>query len=131
MTETRTAPRGPVLVYDGDCGFCTSSVRLAERRLAPGVRAVPWQRAGLPEATERRALEEVLLLHPDGRRIWGGSDAVAVLLLTGPHRALRPLGLLLRAPVLRGVGAAAYRWVARNRYRMPGGTPACSVRSAP
>src|SRR5690606_41327978 len=105
MTETRTAPRGPVLVYDGDCGFCTSSVRLAERRLAPGVRAVPWQRAGLPEATERRALAEVLLLHPDGRRRWGGSDAVAGLLPTRPRRAPRPRGRRLRGPLPRGCAA--------------------------
>ncbi|WP_236700401.1 thiol-disulfide oxidoreductase DCC family protein [Allosalinactinospora lopnorensis] len=115
----------PVLIYDGDCAFCTSSAELAKRYLAPDIAILPWQNSGLTDETRARAEEEVLLLHPDGRRIWGGADAVAVLLLAGPHRWAWPMGWLLRLPAARAIGAAVYRWVSRNRHRMPGGVPAC------
>ncbi|MDA2808268.1 thiol-disulfide oxidoreductase DCC family protein [Nocardiopsis suaedae] len=117
----------PVLIYDGDCGFCTAAARLAADRIAPGLRIVESHRAGLPSGLRARARDEVLLAHPDGRRVWGGADAVAVLLTTGPRPGLRPVGALMRLPGLRGLSGLAYRWVARNRHRMPGGTAACGV----
>ncbi|TDQ51615.1 thiol-disulfide oxidoreductase DCC family protein [Actinorugispora endophytica] len=112
----------PVLVYDGDCGFCVSWVRVAERRIVDGTGlvSVSWQAAGLEEPLRLRARREVLLLHPDGRRVWGGADAAAVLLVNSPHPYWRPLGSLLRRPFARAAGAAAYRWIARNRHRLPG-----------
>lgn len=115
----------PVLVYDGDCGFCVSWLRAAERRVIDGadVLCLPWQAAEVDGPLRRRAQREVLLLHPDGRRVWGGVDAVAVLLVNSPHPYWRLLGSLLRRPMARGIGAAAYRWVARNRHRLPGAPP--------
>ncbi|MBV2364855.1 thiol-disulfide oxidoreductase DCC family protein [Streptomonospora nanhaiensis] len=117
----------PVLVFDGDCGFCTDCARLARDRVAPGVDIVPWQRAGLPPGTAERARHEVLLRDAAGRRVWGGVDAVAVLLLASPRPWWPAAGWLLRRAPVRALGAAAYRWVARNRHRMPGGTPACAL----
>ncbi|GAB3488067.1 hypothetical protein GCM10027440_34280 [Nocardiopsis coralliicola] len=92
---------------------------------------MPAHRAGLSAPTADRARHEVLLAHPDGRRLWGGIDAVAALLVSSPVAAVRPLGALLRTRPLRPAGAAAYRWVARNRHRMPGGTAACAVTAPP
>ncbi|CAM4308642.1 hypothetical protein GCM10009799_16410 [Nocardiopsis rhodophaea] len=118
----------PVLVFDGDCAFCSSCVEFALRHVVPDIVAVPFQDGGLSDELASRAQNEVLVLHPDGRRVWGGIDAVAVLLLASPRRVWRPLGLLLRTGPLRSVGAVAYRWVAANRHRMPGGTAACRIR---
>ncbi|MBB6171034.1 putative DCC family thiol-disulfide oxidoreductase YuxK [Nocardiopsis mwathae] len=118
----------PVLVYDGDCAFCSSCVDFALRRVAPGIAAVPFQDGGVTDEQRARAENEVLVLHPDGRRVWGGVDAVAVLLLASPHSAWWPLGALLRTGPVRPVAMAAYRWVAANRHRMPGGTAACRIR---
>ncbi|MFC4562592.1 thiol-disulfide oxidoreductase DCC family protein [Nocardiopsis mangrovi] len=122
---TTTEGRGPVLVFDGDCAFCSSSVEFLQRHVAPGIATVPWQFSDLAPAERDRAQREVLLLHPDGRRVWGGVDAIAVLLLESP--AWAPAGWALRRAPGRAVGAAVYRWVARHRHRMPGGTPACRV----
>ena len=36
------AGRRPVLVYDGDCGFCTSSVRFIERYVPARAEIVAW-----------------------------------------------------------------------------------------
>ncbi|GLU48093.1 thiol-disulfide oxidoreductase DCC family protein [Nocardiopsis ansamitocini] len=121
----------PVLVYDGDCAFCTVAAQAGQRHITGGGPVVwrPWQFCELSTPLEERAQREILLLHPDGRRVWGGVDAVAVLLLNSPHRYWWPLGSLLRRPVARGFGGAVYRWTARNRYRLPGGTPACQLHS--
>lgn len=116
----------PTLIYDGDCGFCTRSVRLVER-LPVRVRVVPWQEADLAalRVTAQRARHEVLWVPPQGR-VLGGAAAVAELL--GQCRFPWPvLGWFLSAPLLRSLGEVAYRWVARNRHRLPGATPACQL----
>ncbi|MCI0686056.1 MAG: DUF393 domain-containing protein [Sporichthyaceae bacterium] len=116
----------PVLVYDGDCGFCTRSVRLVER-MPTRCEIVAWQFADLDAlgATRERAEYEVLWVATDGR-VYGGADAVAMLLRDcgGPYVLL---GVLIRLPLLRSVARWLYRLVADNRYRLPGGTPACAL----
>ena len=39
------------------------------------------------------------------------------------------LGALLRAPGLHALAGLAYRWVARNRHRLPGASDLCSLSS--
>lgn len=117
----------PVLVYDGDCAFCTSSVRWIERHLHPRCTTTPWQFADLAAlgVTRERAEHEVLWVTPYGAA-YGGSQAVAKILLA--TRGLWWLaGALLMLPPGRWVAPPLYRLVARNRHRMPGGTPACAV----
>ncbi|WP_238580999.1 thiol-disulfide oxidoreductase DCC family protein [Streptomonospora alba] len=127
MSPIATQHPAPVLVFDGDCGFCTSSVRLARRFVEPRLCAVPWQTSDLSPAARARAQEEVLLLDAPGKRLWGGIDAIAVLMLAS-RRPLWPLvGWLLRRAPLRALGGAAYHWVSRNRHLMPGGAPACEI----
>lgn len=36
-------------------------------------------------------------------------------------------GYLLKWPVVTSVSFVVYHWVAKNRHRLPGGTPACSI----
>jgi predicted DCC family thiol-disulfide oxidoreductase YuxK len=126
----------PVLLYDGDCAFCTSSVRFAERRLEPSRwEAVPFQFADLEalsaftggQVTEERAVREVLWITPGGR-VHGGAQAAARLLLRTRRPLWSALGAVLTLAPVRPLAAGAYRWVAANRYRLPGGTPACAVR---
>ncbi|RKN12730.1 thiol-disulfide oxidoreductase DCC family protein [Streptomyces radicis] len=117
----------PVLVYDGDCAFCTSCVRFAERRIGPRCEATPWQFADLAAlgTDERRASHEVLWITPPGR-VHGGARAVAKLLLSaGGGWAV--LGAALTLPPVSWAARGVYRLVADNRQRMPGGTPACAV----
>ncbi|WP_411121910.1 thiol-disulfide oxidoreductase DCC family protein [Streptomyces sp. x-19] len=117
----------PVLVYDGDCGFCTTSVNFAERHLRPGCRITAWQFADLPElgVTQQRAEHEVLWITPAGA-VHGGAQAVAKLLLSagGPWAVA---GAVLTLPPVRWLAHAVYRVIADNRHRMPGGTPACAL----
>jgi predicted DCC family thiol-disulfide oxidoreductase YuxK len=39
----------------------------------------------------------------------------------------RLLGAFLATPVIKQVSGVVYRWVAKNRHKLPGGTPTCSL----
>ncbi|MFE9425413.1 thiol-disulfide oxidoreductase DCC family protein [Kitasatospora sp. NPDC006697] len=117
----------PLLVFDGDCAFCSSCVRAAERWLPGGWAARPWQFTELAELglTEERAQREVLWVTPAGE-VYGGAQAAAKLLLRAGGGWAYLGGVLRLAPV-RPVAGLVYRWVSRNRHRMPGGTAACAL----
>jgi len=123
MAATRERP---VLVYDGDCGFCTKSARVAGR-LPSRCDIVAWQHADLDAlgTTQERAEYELLWVTPDGT-VYGGADAVAML-LRDSGGAFALLGTALRLPGVRSVAHRLYRVIADNRYRLPGGTPACAL----
>lgn len=115
------------LVFDGDCGFCTSAVSLIPRLRLRADRVVPWQRADLPALglTEEQAAAAVQWVDADG--VASGHRAVARLLMaSGPLWSLVGRALLL--PVISPLAARVYALVADNRGRLPGGTPACAVR---
>lgn len=120
--------RRTVLAFDGDCGFCQATVRQIRRRATPRIEAVAWQTLP-PELTDphlERLDREVLLF--DGDRVRdGGVLALAGLLGSSTARIYRGVGQFLRLPLIRPAASLVYRWVARNRQRMPGGTAACAV----
>lgn len=114
-------------VYDGDCAFCTTCAEFLRRRVRTDARIVAWQRADLPALglTREQCLEAVQYVVP-GRATLAGPDAIAAL-LRASSPAWKPVGGLLGLP---GVGTLAwpvYRWVARHRHQLPGGTAACAV----
>ncbi|WP_416901237.1 thiol-disulfide oxidoreductase DCC family protein [Micromonospora echinospora] len=114
-------------VYDGDCAFCTRCAEFIERRIPTDVRVLPWQFAELAALglTAAECEEAVQWVGADGGRA-AGPDAVARLLATSTI-AWRAAGGVLRLPPVRLVAWPLYRWVARNRHRLPGGTAACAL----
>jgi predicted DCC family thiol-disulfide oxidoreductase YuxK len=124
---TGRAARRPVLVFDGDCAFCTSCARLLER-LGPQADVVAWQVADLDELgiTAAQAAEAVRWVAADGT-VRSGHEAVAAALGTATRPGWRILGRALLAPGVSPLAATGYRLVARNRHRLPGGTPACAT----
>ena len=97
------------------------------RASGPDALLVPWQFTDLDAlgTTAERAQTEVLWVEPDGAVAGGAAAFAAWLRFRGGAYALlgRAMGLPARPPV----AAAVYRLVARNRSRMPGGTPACAL----
>ncbi|GAA0477006.1 hypothetical protein GCM10009544_43770 [Streptomyces stramineus] len=116
-----------MLVYDGDCAFCTTSVTYAEKYVRPDCEVTAWQFADLDAlgVTRERAEYELLWITPGGA-VYGGAQAVAKLMLSG-RGAWAPLGALLRLPPVSWAAHGVYRVIANNRDRMPGGTPACAL----
>ncbi|HEX2026069.1 MAG TPA: DUF393 domain-containing protein [Actinomycetota bacterium] len=120
-------PRG-LLLFDGDCGFCTSVARWARRRLPEEVAVTPWQFVpdlgplGLTVEDVSTAAYWI-----DGR----GDGHRGHLAFAETFRAMgglwRPIGTAMRIPPLSWVAALVYEVIARNRHRLPGGMPACRM----
>ncbi|MFG1999921.1 thiol-disulfide oxidoreductase DCC family protein [Spirillospora sp. NPDC048911] len=117
----------PVLLYDGDCGFCTTSVRFLDRRVPTSAEVVAFQFADLAAlGTDAEQVSyEVVWVARDGRT-YGGAQGVARLLIDAGG-LWRPLGMIAVVPPFRWLAHGLYRLVADNRYRLPGGTPACAL----
>jgi predicted DCC family thiol-disulfide oxidoreductase YuxK len=118
-----------VLVFDGDCGFCSSSIRFIQRRIPTRAAMVPWQRAPLDSygVTREQARDAVLWVAPGGR-VAAGPEAVAAL-LRDAGGGWRALGVVLDLRPVRALAWPAYRWISRHRHQLPGGTPACALNS--
>ncbi len=121
----------PWLIFDGDCAFCTSTATFVERRLhrpgGPNARLVPWQFTDLAAlgTTEQRARSEVLWVRPDGQ-VTGGATAFADW-LRFRGGVFGGLGRAMGLPGVRVLAGVVYRFVARYRGRLPGGSPACAL----
>ena len=122
----------PVLVYDGDCAFCTSCARILERT-GPDAEIVAWQLTDLAALglTEQQAADAVQWVETDGT-VRAGHEAIAAILKTA-GRIWKLIGRMILLPGISWIAAKVYRLVAENRYRLPGSTPACarSVRAGP
>ena len=115
----------PILVYDGDCSFCTTCARALER-IGADADIVAWQFTDLAELgmTEEQATDAVQLVEIDGT-IRSGHEAIAAVLITA-GRIWKIIGRMLLLPGISWLAAKAYRVVADNRHRLPGSTPACA-----
>ena len=121
---------GALLIFDGDCGFCTASANWIERHWTRPARAVPWQRLGSEGLvrlglTERQVSEQVYWVDARGRSS-GGAEAVGHALAESGH-GWRIAGRLLLLPPVLWAARPCYRLVSRYRYKLPGATPACKV----
>ncbi len=125
-------PDLPLLVFDGDCGLCTKLSEVADRFVRPrggSVVASQWIDLEAYGLTQEMCDEALQFVDTDGR-VYSAQDAVARL-LGRSHAGYRPLGAALRLPGVNQAAGAGYRWVARNRHRLPGGTPACAMPTPP
>ncbi len=116
----------PLLVFDGDCGFCTSSAELG-RRLLRLDHVEPWQRLDLAsmQLNEEQCEQAVQRVAEDGM-ISSAQDAVieAFRSAGGPWAVI---GMAMALPGDHRLAGIVYRWGARNRGKLPDGTPACQV----
>lgn len=117
----------PLLVYDGDCAFCTTWVRRLERWLVRFPEAQPWQWLDLDEIglSSADVTRYVWLLV--GERRFRGHAAFAALLRMQRSRSLRVVGQLLVTPPFSWAAALGYTLIARFRHRLPEGTAACAL----
>jgi predicted DCC family thiol-disulfide oxidoreductase YuxK len=118
----------PTLLFDGDCAFCTSCVGVVEKRIRPDAEVVAWQFADLEAlgVSEQQAADALQWVEPDGAVLSGHRAVAAMLASAGP--LWRLAGRVLLLPGISWAAARAYRLIADNRHRLPGGTPACARR---
>jgi predicted DCC family thiol-disulfide oxidoreductase YuxK len=120
--------RAVMLIFDGDCGFCTSFASWAERGWRGEARALPWQTVGDDGLRQlglsREDAEEAAWWCDGSGRLFKGHYAIGRCLVAS--RGWRQLvGWLLLAPPASRIVARCYQIAVRHRYRLPGATPAC------
>lgn len=119
----------PVLIFDGDCAFCTQTANFVRRLNTHGrMEVMPWQTAGLLARfglTEAQCQTAVQFVDEQGKIFSGAGAANQTLKRLGG--AWRVASGLYALPGFHQLEDAAYAWVARNRYRLPGGTPECKI----
>lgn len=114
------------LIYDADCGFCTTSASWLAKKNTFDMQA--WQLIDDLEALglDYEKVTTAAQWMVDGKIVASGADSIAQALLTHGG-ALKALGrVILFAPV-RPVARFVYGKIAVNRHRMPGGTAACKI----
>jgi predicted DCC family thiol-disulfide oxidoreductase YuxK len=121
------APNAPILIFDGDCSFCTTSAAWIEHRVPDEVRVEPWQRLDLAALglTEHDVTTAAYWVDDHGTTYRGHRSIAKALIAAGG--AWKPVGLLMLVPPFSWLAALAYGVVAKNRHRLPGGTPACKL----
>lgn len=107
--------RKPILIFDGDCGFCRKWIAYWKTLTGDRVDYAPYQEVGgrFPDIPKSRYEEAVQLVEPDGT-IRSGASAVFSALAARPGLGWIH-GLYKRVPGVAALTEAAYRVVARNR----------------
>ena len=105
----------PVLIYDGDCGFCVYWARYWQRLTGGRVTYRPYQEAAgehpaIPLADFKRAVQ---FITPDGRRA-SAAEASFLTLSHAPHRGLW-LWLYRKLPGFAFLAERAYAFTAAHR----------------
>lgn len=116
-----------VLLYDGDCGFCTSSAMWLASRLPEQTEVCPWQAVDLDDYG--LSVEDVTTAaywSDDGGRSYRGHLGIGQALATG-RGVWKLAGRLIANPPVAWVAGPIYRLIASNRYRLPGSTDACRL----
>lgn len=120
-----------LLIYDGDCGFCTESAAWCRARFRRPVDVQPWQALDLAAfgLTEHDVTTAAYWIDEDGRAHRGHEAAGHAL---KAMRGLWPrLGQVVLLPPVRPLARGVYALVARNRQRLPGSTDACRLPTPP
>ena len=113
LTVAKAPPR-PLLIWDGDCGFCRLWVTRWRNEVAHAVDTAPYQEveARFPEIPREHFQRAVQLVETNGE-VASGAEAVFRAFAAGGHSFA--LHLYKRSSSLATVTDAAYRFVATHR----------------
>jgi predicted DCC family thiol-disulfide oxidoreductase YuxK len=115
MQSTIATRRQPLLIYDGDCRFCTYWIRYWQRLTGPRVTYAPYQEVAreYPEIPVENFKRAVQYVAPDGK-ITSGAEAVLLTLDRAGGNGLW-LTLYRRLPGFGKIAESVYAFVAYNR----------------
>ena len=121
-TETTATAGKAVVLYDGECPLCEKSVAILKR--LDWLRRLHYQNCReldrLPPSPEpldpQRMLEEMHVVTPRRDAVYRGFRAFRWMAWRLP--LLVAFAPMLYVPGVPAIGQWAYRWVARNRYKL-------------
>ncbi len=116
------------LIYDGDCAFCLRCVQWMQKHFTRVPQIVAWQQADLAAlgVTAEQCQIAVQWVSADSTRVLSAHKAVARV-CKDAGGVFTVAGYAMSLPVVSPIAGVVYRWVARNRQKMPGGTAACAI----
>lgn len=123
LPDPDTLSASDVVIYDGQCNFCKSQVRLLHRLDFGGTRlsflSLHDQRVAqrYPDLTFDEMMQQMYIVQESGEK-HGGSDAVKFLSRRLP--ILWPVMPILHIPGTAGLWRWAYKQVAKRRYQLAG-----------
>ncbi len=122
----------PVLIYDGDCQFCQLSLDFGIRNLRVFPRYAAFQgidpsKFGL---TEQMVRSQIWLVSDSESptKLLGGHLAAIEILSMQPQKYLKLLASIMKLWPWRIIADKTYKWVAKNRHRLPGGSKTCELK---
>ncbi len=131
MSATRhpdetTGATSELLIFDGDCGFCTVTARWIEQRISHA-EVQPWQALdiaayGLTEDDVTTAAYWV-----DASGVTHRGERGIALALQQAGQPWKIVGHLIATPPFSWLARPVYALIAKYRYKMPGATDACKL----
>jgi len=115
-----------ILIFDGDCGFCTSSANWISSN-SDRFQIKPWQSLDLSlfGLTEDEVSSAVYWI--DGTDKYSGHVAIGKSLRANKNRLFQALGSVLLFKPFGPIFIIAYKILARYRHKLPGSTTACKI----
>jgi len=115
-----------VLIFDGDCAFCSSSARLLRKITKNKTVIEPYQKLDLESLDLTTELtSKAVYFVSSGKRFVAAAAIAQALVESKTPWAIA--GWFLKLPVIRNIAKPIYYLVAANRHRLPGGTPECQM----
>lgn len=124
--ETNLSAALGLLIFDGDCGFCTTAARKFAVFAGDSATIAPWQSLNLDDfgLTEAQCSTGVYWVQ-DGAA-YRGADAAAQALRVC-ERPWPFVGRLLGRPPIIWLARGIYPVIAKYRHKLPGATDACRI----
>ena len=117
MPHVAAPPAKPLMVYDGDCRFCTLWIRRWQQLTGGRVDFLPYQdpsvAARFPEIPRETSESAVQLIQPDGA-VFSAAEAVFRALAAEPHGGWL-LDWYQHSPAFMRLAEWSYHFVARHR----------------
>ena len=114
------------MIFDGDCAFCSSSARVLKKITRGKIAIEPYQLLDLKQfgLTEDQTSKAVYYI---GEKTDVANRAICQFLIDS-KTPWAIAGRILNLPLISWLAKRVYYWIAKNRHRLPGGTPECSIR---
>ena len=117
VSQVATPPAKPVMLFDGNCGFCAFWIRRWQQATGERVEYIPFQDTRtaewFPELPREQLALAVHLIESNGA-VCRGAEAVCRSLATNPARQW-PLRWYQKCPRFAAMAESAYRFVAGHR----------------
>jgi len=116
-----------LVIYDGDCAFCSTAARFAQRKVAPTLSYSPYQRTDLTKygISTVEAQSSLKFVKTNGEVV-SAQKAVSQIMKCG-NSFWKAFGVITELPGINLLAALGYKLTAKYRHKLPGGTPTCKM----